>query len=102
MKPVDLVVRAIKNSSSINDVVLDLFGGSGTTLIAAEETGRICRMMELDQIAPVGSLFSYNNSGFRLLGFIIELVTKKSYEEAIGDLVFTPLVLEKCFFRLAM
>ncbi|SDL24055.1 site-specific DNA-methyltransferase [Natronincola ferrireducens] len=48
MKPVDLVIRAIKNSSDMKDIVLDLFGGSGTTLIACEETDRICRMMELD------------------------------------------------------
>jgi len=47
-KPVDLVIRAIKNSSDMKDVVLDLFGGSGTTLIACEESDRICRMMELD------------------------------------------------------
>ena len=48
MKPVALVARAITNSSHKGDVVLDLFGGSGTTLIAAEETGRSCCMMELD------------------------------------------------------
>jgi DNA modification methylase len=36
------------NSSKYGDTVLDLFGGSGTTLIAAEQTGRECRMMELD------------------------------------------------------
>ena len=48
MKPVDLVVEAIKNSSKIEDIILDLFGGSGTTLIAAEQTNRICYMMELD------------------------------------------------------
>jgi len=47
-KPVELVVRAIKNSSNMKDIVLDLFGGSGTTLIACEETDRQCRMMELD------------------------------------------------------
>ena len=47
-KPVGLVVRAIKNSSNMKNIVLDLFGGSGTTLIACEETDRICRMMELD------------------------------------------------------
>ena len=47
-KPVGLVAKAIQNSSSRNDVVLDLFGGSGTTLIAAEQTGRECHMMELD------------------------------------------------------
>lgn len=48
MKPVDLVVEAIKNSSKTEDIILDLFGGSGTTLIASEETQRICYMMELD------------------------------------------------------
>ncbi len=48
MKPVKLLSRQIKNSSRINENVLDLFGGSGSTLIAAEETHRICYMMELD------------------------------------------------------
>lgn len=48
MKPVELVVRAINNSSKRGNIVIDLFGGSGTTLIAAEQTGRRCRMMELD------------------------------------------------------
>ena len=48
LQPVALVARAITNSSHKGDVVLDLFGGSGTTLIAAEETGRSCCMMELD------------------------------------------------------
>ena len=48
MKPVELVARAITNSSQQGDIVIDLFGGSGTTLIASEETGRSCRMMELD------------------------------------------------------
>ena len=47
-KPVDLVVRAIKNSSNMKNIVLDLFGGSGTTLIACVDTERYCRMMELD------------------------------------------------------
>ena len=48
MKPVTLVAKAILNSSRSGDLVLDLFGGSGTTLIAAEQTGRMCSMMELD------------------------------------------------------
>jgi DNA modification methylase len=49
MKPTMLCAEAIKNSSIHQGIVLDLFGGSGSTLIAAEETGRICRMMELDE-----------------------------------------------------
>ena len=48
MKPVELVARAVENSSSAGDIVLDLFLGSGTTLIAAEQTGRICYGMEID------------------------------------------------------
>lgn len=48
MKPIELVSRAIKNSSKEDDIVLDLFGGSGSTLIACEQTNRICYMMELD------------------------------------------------------
>ena len=48
MKPVALVERAIRNSSKSRDIVLDLFGGSGTTMIAAERTGRRARLLELD------------------------------------------------------
>ena len=48
MKPVELVERALRNSSQAGDVVMDPFGGSGTTLIAAEKTGRVARLIELD------------------------------------------------------
>ena len=48
MKPLALVERAMENSSQAGDLVLDLFLGSGSTLIAAERTGRICYGMELD------------------------------------------------------
>lgn len=48
MKPVELVERAIRNSSRPGNVMLDPFGGSGTTLIAAEKSGRIARLIELD------------------------------------------------------
>ena len=47
-KPIALCARAIKSSSREGESVLDLFGGSGTTLIAAEQLGRKCFMMELD------------------------------------------------------
>ncbi len=48
MKAVELVERAVRNSSKSKDIVLDLFGGSGSTLIACEKTGRQARLTELD------------------------------------------------------
>lgn len=48
MKPVRLMGRLISNSSRPGEIVLDTFGGSGTTLIACEQLGRKCRMVELD------------------------------------------------------
>ena len=47
-KPVELIGNALDNSSKGGDIVLDLFGGSGTTAIAAEKNGRHSRLMELD------------------------------------------------------
>ena len=47
-KPVALIERALSNSSKGGDVISDLFGGSGSTLIACEKNHRDCRMMELD------------------------------------------------------
>jgi len=48
MKPIELITRAINNSSRANDLVLDPFAGSGSTLIAAEQTRRRARVMEID------------------------------------------------------
>lgn len=48
MKPVELVERALVNSSVKDDIILDLFLGGGSTLIAAEKTGRVCYGMEID------------------------------------------------------
>ncbi len=47
-KPVEMLVYLVKNSSQRGEVVIDTFGGSGSTLIACEQTGRVCRTMELD------------------------------------------------------
>lgn len=49
MKPISLIAYPIKNSSMTNCIILDPFGGSGSTLIACEQTGRICRTIELDE-----------------------------------------------------
>ena len=48
MKPVQLVMDALLDCSNRGDIVLDSFLGSGTTLLAAERTGRVCRGIELD------------------------------------------------------
>ena len=49
MKPVELIEYQLLNNTKGADIVLDLFGGSGSTLIAAEKNGRVARLMELDQ-----------------------------------------------------
>lgn len=49
MKPAKLVAELVKNSSVNNQIVLDAFGGSGSTLIACEATGRKARLIELDK-----------------------------------------------------
>ena len=48
MKPIELIANALENSTKENDCVLDVFGGSGSTLIACEQLNRACYMMELD------------------------------------------------------
>ena len=48
MKPIKLLARLIRNSARKDELVLDPFGGSGSTLIACEQLGRRCRMMEID------------------------------------------------------
>jgi DNA modification methylase len=50
MKPVKLFGRIMKNSTRANDIIVDNFGGSGTTIMAAEQLTRTCYMMELDPI----------------------------------------------------
>ena len=48
MKPVELIERALANSSKAGDLVVDLFGGSGSALIACEKTARHARLAEID------------------------------------------------------
>jgi DNA modification methylase len=50
MKPVALVADALRDCSKRGEIVLDPFGGSGTTMIAAERTGRAARLIEIDPI----------------------------------------------------
>ena len=85
MKPIPLVAYPIKNSSAPNAVVLDLFGGSGSTLIACEETDRICRTMELDPkyasvIVQRYAAYKEGTGDIRVLRGGQEL----TYDEAVG------------------
>ena len=50
MKPVELCAKGVENSSPREGMVLDPFGGSGSTLIACEKLNRKCRMMEIDPV----------------------------------------------------
>lgn len=50
MKPVDLIINALLNSSVKENIVIDYFGGSGSTMAACEQLNRICYMMELDPV----------------------------------------------------
>lgn len=54
------------------------------------------RMSDLEQLAPVGTVYSYNNSAFYVAGLLIETVTGKSYEEALKERVLDPLEIEGC------
>ena len=47
-KPVDLIAECLDSSSDPGDIVIDWFSGSGSTLLAAEQSGRICRTIEID------------------------------------------------------
>ena len=59
MKPIPLLAYPIMNSSLTNCIVLDPFGGSGSTLIACEQTDRICHTIELDEMVCDVILKSY-------------------------------------------
>ena len=54
------------------------------------------RMSTLEQLAPIGTVYSYNNSAFYVAGLLIETVTGKSYEEVLEDMIFEPLELTGC------
>ena len=82
MKPVALVELMIRNSSRRGEVVLDPFGGSGTTLIACEKNGRACRIMELDPKYAdviVKRWQEYTGKKATLAG------TKKTFDEITAD-----------------
>jgi hypothetical protein len=55
-------------------------------------------MADLEQLAPIGQVWSYNNAGFYLLGYIIELISGKSYQETLRESILEPLGLKTAFF----
>ena len=85
MKPITLLAKLMVNSSKKDDLVLDPFGGSGSTLIAAEQLGRKCYTIELDEkyvdvIVKRYLQFVGNANEIKL----IRNGTEYTYEEAIG------------------
>ncbi len=61
----------------------------------------VARMADLEQLAPVGAIWGYNNPAFSLVGCIIEKVVGKKYEDTLRELIFAPLGLEHCYFGAA-
>ncbi len=61
-------------------------------------TKYVAEMADLEQLAPIGQIWSYNNAGFYLLGHVIEVICGKSYQEAIHEMVLDPLGLKSTFF----
>ena len=68
--------------------------GPGEEAIARYVEG----MFELEQLAPLGKVWSYNNAGFSLAGRIVEVVTQKTYQEALKEMILEPLGLQNTFF----
>ena len=82
MKPVGLCIKAIGNSSRREQIVLDLFGGSGSTLIACEQINRICYMMEFERKYCDVIINRWQN--FTGLNAILES-SGKTYKEVLDD-----------------
>ncbi len=59
----------------------------------------VADMASLEQLAPLGETFSYNNAAFSLLGRVIEVITGKTFEEALDELVLKPLGLESSYLK---
>lgn len=70
MKPLDVLGKLINNSSKQGDIVLDLFSGSGGTIMACDQMGRICYATELDPVYADASVRRYRET----CGGIIKLI----------------------------
>lgn len=85
MKPIPLLAYPIKNSSAPNGIVLDLFGGSGSTLIACEQTDRICRTMELDPKYASVIVQRYVDAAGAANVHVVRDGQKLTYEQVLGQ-----------------
>lgn len=74
----------------------DLFTDTGWGDDALEKY--VTKMADLEQVSPVGTVVSYNNASLSLAGRIIEKVTGQAYEQAMAELVFTPVGLTHSYF----
>lgn len=86
MKPIELISYPIKNSSMTNSLILDMFGGSGSTLIACEQLNRMCRTIELDEKfcdVIVKRYVEYVGNSESV--YIIRVGKQLSYSEVIQD-----------------
>lgn len=87
MKPVPLLAYPIRNSSAPNGIVLDLFGGSGSTLIACEQLDRVCYTMELDpKYATVIVLRAMEQFGATAGIKVLRGGVERSYEDVTAEL----------------
>jgi CubicO group peptidase (beta-lactamase class C family) len=75
----------------------DFFHGTGDGDDAL--ASYVADMASLEQLAPLGETFSYNNAAFSLLGRVIEIITEKTFEEALDELVLKPLGLENSYLK---
>ncbi len=74
----------------------DVFTNTGNNDDAAAKY--VESMAEFAQLAPLGTIFSYNNAAFAVAGRIIEVLTDMSYEQAVQQMIFEPLGMERSFF----
>ena len=90
MKPVQLMAYPIRNSSMTNGIILDPFLGSGSTMMACEETDRICRGIELDPKfvdVEVKRWRSYMKENGQITDcYVVRNGQKLTYEEAVADM----------------
>jgi CubicO group peptidase (beta-lactamase class C family) len=82
----------IHTSDWFGDFFLDTGGGDDAAAKYVEA------MADLEQLAPLGEVWSYNNAGFHVLGRIIEVVSGKSFQELLRDTILDPLNLKNTFF----